>query len=118
MAKHYKEKHLQATNYKIENVKREENFILRNIWKVIGFGVVFTFSTPLYRSRDSYGIEGKSISEIGNNYSYAELCLICGLTFTVLCILHHFSSKYQDNKKLKKLEKLKQDLELEIQGIN
>lgn len=31
MIKHYKEKHLQATRYKIENVIEQQNFLIKNI---------------------------------------------------------------------------------------
>ncbi len=41
--KYYKEKHLQATKYKIENVTRQQDFLLRHRWKVIAAGIVFSF---------------------------------------------------------------------------
>lgn len=46
MSKTHKEKHLQATLCKIENIKREQNFLLKHLWKVIGFGIFFSFWAP------------------------------------------------------------------------
>ena len=48
MVKHYKEKYLQATRYKIENVIEQQNFLVKNKWKVIGFGIFITVWAPTH----------------------------------------------------------------------
>jgi len=54
MIRHYKEKHLQATKYKIENVIEQQNFLLKNKWKVIDFGMFIAVWAPTYRSEGSF----------------------------------------------------------------
>ena len=114
MEKHYKEKHLQATIYKIENVKREQNFLLQHIWKVIGFGILFSIWAPTYMPENAFRQKSESLINRNTEYSYIRLVLISAIVFVVLCLLYHFSAKYQDNRKLKKLNTLKSKLEKEI----
>ncbi len=113
MSKQQKEKHLQATIYKIENIKREQNFILKHLWKVIVFGIIFSFWAPTYRGSDALHRRKDSLVEKGD-YNYITLVIISALTYTVFCLLFHFNSKYQNNKKLRKLTQLKEQLEKEI----
>ena len=116
MEKHYKEKYLQATIYKIENVKRQQNFLLQHIWKVIGFGIVFSFWAPTYRPERPFRQHGSSMTD-KTEYSYTQLVLLCAIVFIVLCLLYHFSSKFQDKRKLKNLTALKTKLEKEIAAL-
>lgn len=106
MAKHYKEKHLQATKYRIEGVKIGQDFLLKNLKKVIGFGVLFSFLGPFYVAERS-----------NEDYTYLQLLVMCSVVYLVLCFLYHFSSKFQDKKRLNKLLKLKLKLEGEIKGL-
>lgn len=106
MEKYYKEKHLQATKYKIENVIRQQDFLLRNKWKALGVVIAISLWAPIYASRD-YISQGESIME-ESGYGYTTLVLLTAIVCVVLCFLYHFSSKYQDNRKLKELRALEQ----------
>lgn len=117
MSKQQKEKHLQATIYKIENVKREQNFILKHLWKVIVFGIVFSFWAPTYGGSDALHRRRDSLVEKGD-YNYITLVIMSALIYSVFCLLFHFNSKYQNNKKLRKLNALKAELENEIKEYN
>ncbi len=117
MSKHHKEKHLQATIYRIENTIREQNFLLKNLWKVIGLGILFSFWAPTFRSSDAFHQKSESMFQKGD-HTYTKLVVICGLTYIVLCFIYHFSSKYQNKKKLTQLLELKKRLEEEIQHYN
>ncbi|WP_237276508.1 hypothetical protein [Tenacibaculum ovolyticum] len=117
MIKHYKEKHLQATRYKIENVIEQQNFLIKNKWKVIGFGVLITIWAPTYRSQGPLMQTRKSLVE-KEEYSYLELMLLCAIVYIVFCLLYHFSSLYQDRKELKRLRNLEKNLEEEISDLN
>lgn len=55
----HKKKHLQATIFKIENVKREQNFLLRNLWKVVVLGILFSFWAPTRRPEREFLQRGK-----------------------------------------------------------
>ena len=116
MQKHYKEKHLQATIYKIENVKREQNFLIKHLWKVIAFGIAFSFWAP-FHGAGNHLTKSKSLLD-SDEYNYTELVFTCAMTYIVLCLLFHFSSKYQDKRKLKKLSNLKKKLEEEIKELS
>ncbi len=113
----HKKKHLQATIFKIENVKREQNFLLRNLWKVIVLGVLFSFWAPTRRPEREFLQRGKSMVEDGE-YSYTSSVLICAAVYASICFIYHVVSKYQDQRKLKKLEELKRNLEREIKEYN
>ena len=112
MSDYYKEKHLQATKNKIERVKSQQNFLGKHLWKVILGGVLFSFWAPHYTSHDPFS-DRESLFEKGE-YSFLELVLLCATVYTVFCLLYHFSSKYQDKKKLKELISLKEQLESEL----
>lgn len=113
MSKYYKEKHLQATIYKIENVKKEQNFLVKHFWKVIGFGILFSFWAPTRRPEREFMQRSQSLIEKGE-YGYYELVVICALIYSSLALIYHFVSNYQDKRKLKKLTNLKTQLEKEI----
>ena len=116
MEKHYKEKHLQATIYKIENVKREQNFLIKNIWKVIGFGIALSILAPVYSPRSNYPPYTKRESLINTSqYSHFEIVLGTAILYLICCLIYHFViAKIQDHFKLKKLNTLKSKLEKEI----
>ncbi|MGB1042603.1 MAG: hypothetical protein ACPGU6_04355 [Tenacibaculum sp.] len=117
MSKYYKEKHLQATVYKIENVLRQQNFILKHKWKVFFVGVIFSFWAPTHNSVAPFNQRRDSLVEKGE-LSYWNLVLMCGAIYIIFCLLYHLSSVYQDKKKLKKLTELRIKLEKEISDLN
>ncbi|MCR8666527.1 hypothetical protein NO995_02460 [Aestuariibaculum sp. M13] len=116
MPHYYKEKELSAVNGKIETIIRESNFIQKNIWKVIGFGIIVSLWAPTYSNRHSLS-RRKSALDI-SNLSYYELVLLTAIVFTVICVLTHYSIKYQDGKKLKQLHTRKLELEKELNMVN
>ncbi|WP_299106687.1 hypothetical protein [uncultured Tenacibaculum sp.] len=115
MEKYYKEKHLQATKYKIENVIRQQDFLLRNKWKVLFFIGSVSLWIPT-RAVGHYTSERETILE-KSGYNYVSLVLITALVCIIFCLLYHYSSKYQDSKKLKELRVLEQQLEKEISEL-
>lgn len=108
----YKEKHLQATLYKIENTKREQNFLLKNKWKVLLFGIGFSLWAPLYQPQSRFSQRNSLASE--SEFSYVQLLVTCAIVYVVLCLLYHFVSEYQHKKRLQELTSLKNKLEQEI----
>ena len=117
MKKHYKEKHLQATIYKIENVKREQNFLIQHLWKVIVFGIGFSFWAPTHQPEGALMQKRDSLIESYSEFTYCQLVILSGTTYLILCLLFHFSSMYQDKKRLRKLNALKTKLEKEISEL-
>ncbi|TDQ22725.1 hypothetical protein [Tenacibaculum caenipelagi] len=114
--KYHKEKHLQATKYKIENVIRQQDFLLKHRWKVIAAGIVFSFWAPAY-TPGHYSLKRTSILE-KTDYTYLKLVMLCASVYMVFCLLYHFSSRYQDKKKLNELKKLEKRLEKEISELD
>ena len=110
MAKHYIEKHLLATTYKIENVKKHQNFLGRNWWKVILAGIVFSFWAPTYSSHSTMPVNKDSMYK-RSGMDYPDLVILCATIYIIFCLAFHFSTKYQDKKRLKELYTLKQELE-------
>ncbi|MEQ3501071.1 hypothetical protein ABMY20_15035 [Tenacibaculum sp. SSH1-16] len=115
-AKYYKEKHLQATRYKIENVIRQQDFLLRHRWKVIAAGIVFSFWAPTYGVGHSFSNKKSMLQK--TEYSYLKLVMLYATIYMIFCILYHFSSRHQDKKKLKELKELEKRLEKEISELN
>ncbi|WP_417799660.1 hypothetical protein [Tenacibaculum sp.] len=115
-AKYYKEKHLQATRYKIENVIRQQDFLLRHKWKVIAAGIVFSFWAPTYGVGHSFSNKKSMLQK--TEYNYLKLVMLCATIYMIFCILYHFSSRYQDKKRLKELKELEKRLEKEISELN
>ncbi|WP_203292505.1 hypothetical protein [Luteirhabdus pelagi] len=112
MSDYIKEKALQATLNKIESNRRQSNYFIRNIWKVIGFGIFVSIWAPT-KAPDHLGFDRKSAVEVGE-LGYYELVVITALLYTLVCFIAHFVWKYQDKKALHKLLKRKLELEKEL----
>lgn len=112
MEKHYKEKHLQATLYKIKRIEQEENFLTRNKWFVIAFGVIISLRSPY----DIIKYSNDQFKDYEN--AYIEMVFIFAITYTGFCLVYHFSSIYQDKKNLERLYKTKALLEREIRELS
>ena len=112
MQKHYKEKHLKATLYKIERIEQEENFLTRNKWFVIAFGVIISLRSPY----DIIKHNPEYMKDYDN--AYIEMVFIFAITYTCFCLVYHFSSIYQDKKNLERLYKTKALLEREIRELS
>lgn len=110
MNEYRKRKLLKATKYKIKRIHSESGFFIKNIWKVIIFGIGFSFWTPFYR-----GDHEKSILE-KEEYTYIELVLFSASVYVCFCLLGHFVWGIQDKRSLKKLIKKKEILEIELKN--
>lgn len=112
MSKHYIEKALLATTYKIERVKEQSNYIKKNINRVIIIGTLLSFWAPFYTTDN-----GKSVVD-ELNLSYTDSVV---LTFSIIlffCILGHFVWNFQDKQRIKKLMKKKEELEKQLEYLN
>nr|WP_299384456.1 hypothetical protein [Allomuricauda sp.] len=111
MQRHYKEKALLATKYKIENLERDSGFFRRNFWKVTAFGVFFSIWAP-------------SFTDMGGNtvmyrlgMSFFESALVSGGVYLTFCLLGHFIWTYQEKEQMKRLLRRKAKLEEEIASM-
>ena len=112
MSDYYKEKALQATLGRINNIQRQKGFMVRNLWKVIAFGIFVSFWAPLGRG-SMKGFAVKSPIDVGG-YTYFEMVIGTAVGYTFFCILSHYIWKFQDKKDLKRLNNRKNRLEKEL----
>lgn len=115
MSDNYKQKALQATKNKIVRIVDQSAFFIRNLWKVIGFGIFVSFWAPT-KIPYSHGFKRKSAIEI-SDLSYYQLVILTAILYTVVCFIAHFIWRWQDKQALIKLLKKKVRLETEL-GIN
>ncbi|MEO8773729.1 MAG: hypothetical protein ABI371_05300 [Gelidibacter sp.] len=111
-----KQRALLATEYKIERIKNQSGFLVKNLWKVIGFGVFISFWAPTYRS-GPFAFKNESALQ-ASDYSYLFLVGLTALGYTVVCFLGSFIWKWQDDQQLKILIKKKEQLEKELSSEN
>lgn len=107
---HYKRKALQATENKISSNIKQSNFFGRNLWQVIGFGILVSLWAPIYS-----GSNGRTIMEEGN-LTYFEAVLFTAVVYSVFCLLGHFIWGMQDKRKHKQLMLRKKQLEAELKN--
>jgi hypothetical protein len=112
MSHYFKRKALLATEYKIASNLRQSNYFGRNLWQVIGFGIIVSLYAPIHSS----GSNGKMLYE-DSDLSYLELAVSTAVVYTVFCLLGHFIWGFQDRKKHERLMKRKKQLEEEL-GID
>ena len=94
-----------------------QNFFVKNIWKVIGFGIVFTIWAPSYRGGHYLSTNRRTIGEL-SEMSNLQISITAASVYTVFCILGHVVWNYQDKRKLSKLQKRKAALEKEIATLS
>ena len=113
MFRHYKEKALQATQNKIERLKRESRFFTRNKWKTIGFGALLSILGPSYNSEPD--VLGKSRNALETSgMTYLELSISIAVFYSLVITIAHFVWKRQENKKLRFLEEREKQLQEEL----
>lgn len=113
MSNYYKQKALQATENKIESNLSQSGFFVRNLWKVIGFGVLMAIWAPIHTPESDLLLERTSAME-SSDLSYYELVISTAVFYTIVCFLGHLIWKWQDKKALNKLLKRKEELETEL----
>ena len=110
---HYKEKALQATQNKIDRLKREADFFTRNKWKTIGFGALISILGPSYNSEPD--VLGKSRNTLETSgMTYLELSISIAIFYTLAITIAHFAWKRQENKRLQFLEERKKGLQKDL----
>ncbi len=112
MSLYYKEKELSALEGKIKTTIEDSGFFVKNLWKVIGFGLLFSLWAPMYSGGDELR-ETRSALEV-SELNYFELVILSAIVYSFFCFLAHVTWKFQDEKKLKRLRKRKYELEKEI----
>ncbi len=112
MLRYYKEKELSAIKGKIKSTHKQSNYLLKNKWKVIGFGIIFSILVPNYSGGNS--ISGYKSVLVLSGLSYKQFGILTACLYFSTCILAHFIWKRQDEKRLKKLETRKKQLEEEL----
>lgn len=113
MSKHYKEKALLATTYKIERLKEQSGFFKKHLNKVIILGAIFSFLAPFYMGEESE----KSIME-QSKMSYTESVVFIALVVFSFCVIAHITWTIQDKKRMKRLIKRKEELEEAIKAYD
>lgn len=108
----YKRKALLATEYKIENIKNQVGYLVRNIWKVISFGIFISFWAPTYHTSVA-GFRNKAALQV-SDYSYLALVVMTAFGYTACCFIGHYIWNWQDKKQLKTLIQKKEQLEKEL----
>ena len=109
MSRHYKEKELRSIQGKIKTTKKESGFFIKNIWKVVGFGI---FLAPTYSSEDY--LSGHRSVMNSAAMDYYGLVILTASIYTLFSFLAHFIWQYQDKIKINRLEKRKNQLEKEL----
>ncbi|WP_047247475.1 hypothetical protein [Maribacter thermophilus] len=115
MSRYYKEKELIVVRARIRSTIRNSGFFVKNLWKVIGFGIFFAIWAPTYVSVDQLG-RSKSAMET-SGLEYKELVILTAVLYTFFSFLAHFIWQKQDRKRLNRLEQRKRELENEL-GLN
>ncbi|MCF7561091.1 hypothetical protein L3X39_10630 [Sabulilitoribacter multivorans] len=112
MSKHYKEKALLATTYKIEKVKKQSGYFKSNINKVIILAALFSFLAPFYSNEN-----GKSMKDL-LEISYTESVVFAFIVVSSFCLIGHVVWTIQDKSRLKELMKRKKELEEDIKSYD
>lgn len=112
MNRYYKEKELSAVKGKIKTAKAHSGIIIRNIWKVIGFGIFVSLWAPTHNS--GHYISGRRPVLERSDLSYWQIVALTAIVYSSFCILGHFVWRFQDKRKIRKLEKRRSYLEQEL----
>lgn len=105
MQKHYKEKALLATIYKIERLKSESGFFRKNWIPTMLFGIGASLLGPMYSSRSYYHNSGETALE-KSGMPYWELVLSFGVFYFLAVGTAHVVWTFQEKSRMKKLLKL------------
>lgn len=106
------QKALLATEYKIESLKDQSGFFVRNLWKVIGFGIFISFWAPSFRS-GSNAFRNQSALQV-SDYGYFTLVIFTAIGYGLICFIIALAWRWQDKKQLEALMKKKAQLEIAL----
>ncbi|SFU56584.1 hypothetical protein SAMN05216480_107157 [Pustulibacterium marinum] len=114
--RYYREKELLAIEGKIYTTEQGRKYFVKNIYKIIGVGIVFSFLGAKYKGRSGYNGSGPLQPSLAEalELSYIETVLLIAFFYTLVCFIAHFAWEYQDKKKIKKLENRRREIENEL----
>lgn len=112
MSKHYVEKALLATNSKIERLKEQSFYVIKNQNKIIIIIALFSFGAPYIGTKD-----GKSIME-WLEVSYAEVVVFTFVIIISSCLLGHVIWTTQDGARMRRLLAKKEQLEAQLKSYD
>lgn len=101
-----------STLRKIEDVEHHSNFVVKNLWKVVGFGVMLSLAVPAQGLGD-YELKGPSILSMMDT-EYWEAVFGIAILYIGCFIVFHFGWKLQDSLYLKELNEKKDQLIKEL----
>lgn len=110
----YKENELEVTERRLYTVNEGRHYFLKNWYKVLVFIVVFSLISPNIGSQNKMATNnGTTVIEL-LQMSYFQIVMFVFIACIAVCTLAHFIWDLQDSKKIKRLEKYKRELELEL----
>lgn len=99
------ERRIYVLGLKIDRVKESSGFIKRNFFKVLFFGIAFSFGVPMYSGAEHYGLNHDSETIIERaGVGYLTLVLYFFLGYVFICLLGHVVFHYQDKYRIRKME--------------
>lgn len=111
MQRHYKEKALLATKYKIERLEKESGFFRKNFINIALCGMLFALWAPTYS--DS---QGRTIMQ-RLEMSYWHSVIAVSIFFLIFCLLGHFVWSFQEKNQMKRLKQRKVEIEEELKQM-
>lgn len=114
LTKEIQEKAILSTQYKIDKLKRETGIFSRNKLKTIGFGALLSIFGPFYASDSDIRGNSRSALEVSET-SHLNLTIAIIIFYTVAVVIAHFVWDNYDQRKLKRLQEKKKQLELELE---
>ncbi|AGC77324.1 hypothetical protein LX97_01626 [Nonlabens dokdonensis] len=115
---HYKEKALLANQYKIERAERNKNWIGRNWFNVLLFGVFISFVGPVWTHQPDGIYRKKAVKALDySDFDYVGTVAYVFVVYSICITIAYFVWKHQDEKKIRKLKAHRKELENELKVL-
>ncbi|WP_435138258.1 hypothetical protein [Formosa sp. A9] len=103
MNRYFKEKELSAIRGKIQRNLEQSNPVIRHKWTIIAIGIFVSFYVPVRRETLHHSIKVPDLP-------YYQTVILTVFIYTLMVTIGHFVWNYQDEKRLKQLQKREQEL--------
>ena len=107
-----KKRALLSTLREINTIRRHENFIVKNLWRVVALGAILTLAIPA-QGLGGFEYKGTSVLTL-MEATYWEAALIIASLYTIFCFVGHIGWKIEDGLRLRELYAKKQRLMREL----
>ncbi|MGJ8592268.1 MAG: hypothetical protein ACSHXF_06955 [Aquaticitalea sp.] len=101
-----------STLRKIEDVHLHKGYVIKNLWKIVIFGVMISLAVPAQGLGD-FELKGPSILKI-MKADYWEAAFVIAILYTMCFIVFHIGWKWEDSQYLKELYEKKHRLIKEL----